>query len=213
MGLAVSLGTLACGPDTDPEGIEWLRKDFLQVNRVLAAHGLPRHEEPECLPDFPYRGQLLGFPYSWLHYLRRAVAFARQVPDQFCPVAVNENPADDERIDRELSVMMDSHLICHSDCQGFYVPIDFPEPLYDDQEEGLPGGILGSSQQALQETIQAAHLLGIPVVDGRLSDEAAKTIVEEPDGLHPYWIERKVWLTMFEAFRHSVEYKCAVVFG
>jgi hypothetical protein len=214
MGLAVSLGVLASDSDADPEGIEWYRQSFLQVNRVLAAHGLPPHEEPESLPDLPYRGQPLGFPYSWLHYLRRAVAFARQAPNQFCPVAEGENPANDERIDEELSVVMDSHLICHSDCEGFYVPFDFPVPLYDDQEEGgLPGGIMGSSQRALQETMQAASLLGIPLVEGNLSDDAAKHIAEEPDGSHLYWIERKVWLTMFEAFRHSIEYKCAVVFG
>lgn len=213
MGLAVSLGVLASGPDADPEGAEWLRKNFRQVNRVLAAHGLPSHVEPEILPDFPYRGQPLSFPYSWLHYLRRAVAFARQAPDQFSPIQEDANPAADERIDEELSVYMDSHLICHSDCEGFYVPIDFPDPLYDDLEEGLPGGILGSSQRALHEVVQAAPLIGIPIQGGNLSNEEARKIAEEPDGSNPFWIERKVWLTMFEAFRHSIEYKCAVVFG
>lgn len=50
-------------------------------------------------------------------------------------------------------------------------------------------------------------------MDGKLSDEAAKSIAEEPDESHPYWIERKVWLTMVEAFRLSVEHRCAMVFG
>jgi len=108
---------------------------------------------------------------------------------------------------------MNSHFICHSGCEGFYVPIDFPEPLYDDLDGDLPGGILGSSQQALKEIMLAAPLLGIPLRGKKLSDKAAKDIANEPDGSHPYWIERKVWLTMFEAFRHSVEYKCAVIFG
>lgn len=108
---------------------------------------------------------------------------------------------------------MDCHLICHSDSEGFYVPIDFPEPLYDEEEGRIPGGgILGSSQRALQETIQAAPLIGIPLEDGHLSDEAAKCIAEEADQSHPYWIERQVWLTMYESFRQSVEYKCAVIF-
>jgi hypothetical protein len=142
------------------------------------------------------------------------VAFARQAPEEFCPLADGEDPTADERLDSELSVFLDSHLICHSDTEGFYVPVDFPKPLYDDDENGFPGGgILGSSQRALQETIGAADLLEIPLEEGKLSDEAAKSIVEEQDGAHPYWIERKVWLTMFEAFRHSVEYKCAVVFN
>jgi hypothetical protein len=213
MGLAVSLGVLASGPDADPEGVEWLREKFRHVNRILVAHGLPPHVEPEALPDFPYRGQPLSFPYSWLHYLRRAVAFARQAPSEFCPVREDENPAEDVRIDEELSVYMNSHLICHSDCEGFYVPIDFSEQLYDDEEDGLPGGILGSSQRALQEVMQAAPLIGISIQDGNISEEEARMIAKEPDGSNPFWIERKVWLTMFEAFRHSIEYKCAVVFG
>ena len=168
MSLAVSVGVLAAEHDADPEAVEWLRAGFHEVNRVLAAHGLPLHQEPEHLPDFRYRGQLLSFPYSWLHYLRRALAFARQAPDQFCPVMDGTSPTEDERLDKEYSVFLDSHLICHSDTEGFYVPIDFPEPLYDDQEEGLPGGILGSSQRALQEVRQAAPLLGIPLERGAI---------------------------------------------
>jgi hypothetical protein len=209
MSLAVSVGVLA-DPHPDPEGLEWLRASLQQVNQVLAAHGLPPHDEPESLPELRDRSQLLGFPYSWLHDLRRAVAFARQAPDEFCPVPAGANPADDDRIDTELFVMMDSHLICHSDCEGYYVPIDFPEPLFDDR---LQGGILGSGPRALQEVCEAAPLLGIPLVDGSLSDEAARQIAEEADGSNPYWIERKVWLTLFEAFRQSVEYRCAVHFG
>jgi hypothetical protein len=213
MGLAVSVGVLAGKDNADPEGLDWLRAGFREVNRVLAAHGLPLHEEPESLPDIPNRGQLMSFPYSWLHYLRRAAAFARQAPDQFCPVAEGVDPAQDEMLDREYFVIMDSHLICHSDSEGFYVPIDFTEPLYDDQEEGLPGGILGSSQRALEEVRRTAPLLGIPLDDGDLCDDAARSIASEEDGSSAYWIERQVWLTMFEALRQSVEHKCAVAFG
>jgi hypothetical protein len=212
MGLAVSVGVFA-EHKTDPEGLAWVRDGLQQVNRVLAAHGQPLHEEPESLPDLPDRAALGSFPYSMLHYLRRAVAYARRAPDQFCPVTEGSDPTKDERLDREYSVFMDSHFICHSDCEGFYVPIDFAEPLYDDQADGLPGGILGSSQRALQEIRQVAPLLGIPLEGGDLSDAAAKSIADEEDDSGPYWIERQVWLTMFEALRLSVEYKCAVMFS
>jgi hypothetical protein len=43
--------------------------------------------------------------------------------------------------------------------------------------------------------------------------EAARAVAKEPDGSHPFWLERKIWLSMFEAFRHSVEYRRAVVYG
>jgi hypothetical protein len=211
MSLAVMVGVLA-GDDQDADAVEFYRQAFREVNRLLAAHGLPSHTEPESLPLEKHRGQLLSFPYSWLHYLRRAVAFARQAPEQFCPVPEDWDPSIDPRIDDEIS---DSkcHLICHSDTEGFYVPIDFPEPLYDDTDEKIPGGgIVGSSQRALQEAIEAAPLLGISLKNGQLSDEAANRIAEEQDESHPFWIERQVWLTMYEAFRESVADKCAVVF-
>jgi len=213
MGLAVSIGSLACAVDQDAEGAESLREGFRHVNRVLIANGLPSHIEPEAMPDLADRSKLSSMPYAWLHYLRRAVAFARQAPGAFCPVREDENPAADERIDEELSVFMNSHLICHSDCEGFYVPIDFPGPLYDVRNDGLPGGILGSSQRALQEVVQAAPLLSISLNDTNVSDATARGIADEAEGSHPYWIERKVWLCMFERLRHSIEYRCAVVFG
>jgi hypothetical protein len=213
MGLSLSVGYLAWlnKEDIDPKAVPWLRENLVHVNRVLRAHDLPEHVEPEELPEFVDRG-LLGFPYSWLHYLRRAVAYARQAPDEFGPLPEGEDASEDNRIDRELSVFMDSHLICHSDCEGYYVPIDFPEPLYDDSDE-LVGGILGSSQQALAEVVLTAPLLGIELKDGRPTKPVIDTIQHEEDRAHPLWIERQVWLAMYEKFRLSIEHKTAVVFG
>lgn len=213
MSLAVSVGSLAwCLEEGYAEDAESYRADFREINRVLAANGLPPHVEPEVLPDLTDRSPLSGMPYTWLHYLRRAVAFARQAPGEFCPVPEGEDPWNDPRIDRELSVKLNCHLICHSDTEGFYVPIDFPEPLYDDRDDGLVGGILGSSPQARRELILTAPLLGIRLMDGKLSDDTARQITDEADGDHPYWVERKVWLHLFERFRHSIEYGAAVMF-
>jgi hypothetical protein len=213
MGLSISVGSLAWlkKEEADPEAMVWLRKELAHVNRVLRANGLPEHVEPEELPPWVDRG-LSGFPYSWLHYLRRAVAFARQAPAEFGPLPDGEEASEDRRIDRELSVFMDSHLICHSDADGFYVPIDFPEPLYDDNDE-LTGGILGSSQRALAEVVLAAPLLGIEMENGKPTKTAVDTIREEEDEAHPLWVERQVWLAMYEKFRLSIEHGTAVVFG
>jgi len=207
MGLAVSVGVLS--GMNDEEGRESLLQDFERINRALAAEGLPLHREPASVPKLLHRNDLVSFPYRWLHCLRRAVAFARQAPEEFCPLAEGEDVASDPRIDTELFVRMDSHLICHSDCEGLYVPIDFSISLYDDE---LPGGCVGSSQRALAEVLLAAPLLSIPLVGGKLADEVAGEIAQAADGSHPYWIERQVWLTMYESFRHSIEHKCAVVF-
>jgi hypothetical protein len=225
MGLAISVGTLAFALHHDPEAAQWLREGFGEVNRVLDAHGLPRHAEPESFPDTVDRPGLSwdrgmrrglwlsGMPYSWLHYLRRAVAFARQTPGEFRPLGERDDPTADERLDYELSVVMDSHVICHSDCEGFYVPIDFPEPLYDDRDDGIPGGILGSSQRALAELVLTAPLLGIVLRDGELHDRDAIALGEEAEGSHRYWIERYARLYFSERLRQSIAWRSAVVFG
>lgn len=212
MGLAIEVGTLAYWlNDTKPdeEGLEWLRKKLARINKTLTEAGLPEHHEPEILPARKSRAYLSSFSYSDIHYLRRAVAYARQAPEKFCPLPEGANPARDLVIDNELSIYMDSHFICHSDCEGFYVPIDFEEILYDD---GLPGVMLGSSQQALAEIVRAAPLLGITLADGELSDKEASKIAKDTNDLGQYWIERQVWLTMYEVFRYSIAQGTVVMF-
>jgi hypothetical protein len=225
MGLSISVGALAFCREHDADEAAWLREDFKEVNRILAAHGLPPHIDPEFLPSRQIGAELTferglrrgmwlsGMPYSWLHYLRRAIAFARQASREFHPVPDGENPAQDERIDYELFVRMDSHIICHSDCEGFYVPLDFPEPLYDDRDDSMIGGVIGSSQRSLQELLQAAPLLGIAVQDGVLTEESTIAILHEAEGTHPFWIERYAWLYFFERLRESIALRSAVVFG
>jgi hypothetical protein len=211
MSLAISVGVLA-GDRPDSDAVAYDRENFRHVNRVLATNGVPPHVEPETLPDFPYRGQPVSFPYAWTPYLHRAVAYARRAPDQFRPVAEGENTAKDRRLDAELYTFAESHLICHSHTEGYFVPVDFPDPLAD-TEDMLPGRVLGSSQRALADLVRTAPLLGVRLEGRELSDEAAWAIAEEADGSHPCWIERKVWLAMFEAFRLSVRHGCAVVYG
>jgi hypothetical protein len=76
MSLAIEVGQLAYSLKLESEGADWLRKHFEEVNRLLTANGLPPHREPETLPPIRNRAGLLSFPYSYLHYLRRALAYA-----------------------------------------------------------------------------------------------------------------------------------------
>jgi hypothetical protein len=212
MSLAVSVGHLAFLLADDAEAAERFRGQLAEVNRLLAANGLPSHQEPETLPPRK-RGVGRGsFPYSWVHYLRRALAYARQAPGELQPLGEDNEPGEDLRLDREYSRTPYSHLICHSDCDGYYVPIDFPQPLYAPRNSRLTGGILGSSHQALQELIQVAPLIDIKLKDGVLSHAQASAIAAEEEGTHPYWIERQVWLTLYEAMQESIARKSLVVF-
>jgi hypothetical protein len=225
MGLAVSVGTLASALEQgDTDTVTILRRDFKQINRLLEAEGLPAFTEPESLPpikDRPglkwdrglQRGMWLSnVPYSWFGHMQRAIAFARQAPpgEKFTPMPADWEFSEDPWITEEMFAN-ESHILCHSSTEGYFVPIDFPEPIHDDGSR-LTGEILGSSQHASQELVETAPLLGISLRSGKLSDKAAAIIAEEQEGSHPYWIKRHVWLLLFDRFRQSIEFGTAVVF-
>ena len=217
MGLDIGIGVLAGLRDDDPDTAEWVRYELEAINRVLASNGLPPHVEPERLPPLPDLPGLSGWPYTWLPYLRRAVAYALRCPEGFRVFRENEDPTEDEMYDCMLATS-ESHIICHSDFEGYYVPIDFPEPLFDDLPNGDPGrlagGSLGSSQGGLQELVKTAPLLDIPLsAEGQLSDQELAAIADPSPDSHPHWIARQAWLGLYGAFRQSIEFRTAIRFG
>ena len=157
MGLAISVGTLADFLQNDPEGAEWFEGDVEIVNGVLASAGLPPHAEPRELPPLDSRASLDGFPYSFIHYLRRAYAHSVVSPGWTAtPMEEGADPSEDPAVQAALDIA-ESHLICHSDAEGFYVPVEFDEVLFseaEDEAEALTGGMLGSSYRLRDELVQ-----------------------------------------------------------
>ena len=195
----------------DAEGAEWIQKNVALVNQFLAEEGLPAHVEPREFGPAKKRLHVSSFPYSFLHYLRRAFArLSEGAP--VTPVPEGEDPTDDSYLDDAAS-MMDSHLLCHSDCEGYYVPIDFAEPIFDVEDRGLPGGMMGSSQGLMKELIQVAPAIGIELQKGELSDGEAAKIAAENDESKPFYIERLVWLALYENARVSIANKTLLVFS
>lgn len=220
MGLAVAThvfaGALGDGndPENDPEYLDHLRDQLRAINDLLAGEGLPPHHEATTRGPATARDQLGGVPYSFVHYLRRAYARAHENPDEpLTPVAEGEHPADDPAVEH-LAYMFESHLLCHSDCDGYYVPVDFDEVLFPDDELGLPGGMIGSSQALVRELVYTAPYLGIRLVDGELTDAEIGRIYEEhgDDDEHPLYRERETWLLFYEAARISVANSTIITF-
>lgn len=203
MGLAIEVGALAYLIQHDPEGAEWVREGIASASAVLVDNGLPAFSEPETVVRVERRG-CASFPYSFLHHLRRAFAYHRsgQTPPDGDMLPEHDAVIADE------STMFESHLLCHSDAEGYYLPIDFPEPIFDD---AVPGGMLGSSQGLLRELIEVAPAIAIPLTDGRPSpateDELA-AIVDEGR----WWRARLVWFALYQAARISVQQQTAIVF-
>lgn len=213
MGLAIGVGDLADAIKNDPEAADCFKEEFATLNEVLKAENLPVHDEPTELPQISSRSDYDGFPYSFMHYLRRFYARSINNADWIpIPVKEGEEPAEDEVLDEQAS-MCESHLLCHSDCEGYYLPLDFDDVLISDDHE-IPGGLLCSSYQLMKELIAIAPKLGIKIVDGKLSDVEASTINQEvSEQKGGFWIEKLVWLSLFEAARLSIEYKSAIHFG
>ena len=213
MGLAISVGALADLQDEDPEGAQWLQDAIGEANVLLQQAGLPQHIEPASLPDLDSRAMLDSFPYSFLHYLRRAYAHAA-LDGQWraTPLPEGEEPADDPVLD-EAQDTFDSHLICHSDCEGFYFPIVFDEVIFADDEHALLGGMLGSSYKLREELVTVAPALGIFLLGDVLGDDEAERInarIEAEEGLDR---ELSAWMAAYEACRLSIEHKTAIVFN
>jgi hypothetical protein len=203
MGLTASIGFLESLRD-EPAGQARFRQRLTGVNAVLRAEGLPEHVEPTELPPHTYRSELDSIGWDWLHCLRRLHALVLHGVE---PTPAPENYPGrelDPMIDEELSVHLRSHLIVHSDADGWYVPIDFRDMLYGD----VPGRILGSSPRLLAELRSLTGPLGIvPDVDD--AEAARLNAVTDAD---PWWREKYAWLHLFEAARLSVELSTAIVF-
>lgn len=215
MGLSISVGVLASNC-ADKEACAYLRRGFKEVNRLLKSNKLPLHKEPSNLPRLDYRKRsVIGQPYSNLHHLRRAVAYAIRGYTKL-PDFGDADPCEDDMYDRVLSCF-ESHIICHSDCEGFYVPVDFAEPLYDDLKDSDPrcivGGILGSSQGAMRELVKVAPLLGIRLKAGNVSDREFARLDTLSHGDSSEATAVHVWLNFFEAARLSIARATAIVFG
>lgn len=212
MGLAVTVGVLSDLLENDPEGAEWMEEDLAAANALLAANNLPTHVEPrDPLPEAS-RCPHNSFSSSSLHYLRRVYAHVTKEPTwRASELAEGEDPTKDPVLG-EVTNEMQSHLVCHCDAEGFYLPIDFTEVLIDDEGE-LPGGMLGSTQRLMAELATLAPVLKIELKDGELSNAEAKRLNREAEKRASFWTEKLVWLSLFEAARLSLKYKSAICFG
>jgi hypothetical protein len=208
MGLGISTHFLADMLAHDAEGAEWIQRNLGAVNEMLAERDLPPHIEPTTIAT-KMRQHCGSFPYSFLHYLRRAFAHVHEHL-ALTPVADGDDPAEDTAVE-DAAALFDTHLLCHSDAEGYYVPIDFDEVIVDTDERGLPGGFLGSTQRLMAELAQTAPAIGIALEHGTLSDAEVEAINRDADD-GPYWRERLVWLTLFEAARVSLADKTMIVF-
>lgn len=214
MGLAVGTHAYAYSlmSNDDPEYLADLRNELEALNALLASEGLPAHQEPETYGPVTSREEIGSLPYSFVHYLRRAYARAVENPGEtLAPVADGEDPTGDPAVEA-LTYMFESHLICHSDCEGYYVPVDFDMVLYPD-DDIIPGGMVGSTQGLLRELIYVAPYIGITMIGAELAETDLAVLRADHTDTHPFYRERETWFLLYESARVSLGNNTLIHFG
>ena len=216
MGLNMVVGILADPEDLDEDDYtDMLRADFMVVREVLDRAGAGPWDEPALNERDTASFEMWG--YSGLHTVRRLAAHLAQ--NARLPEPLKGQKATDDPLLKkayaDLPGDSDSpftHLIYHSDCEGYYVPVDFEQVIVD---ERLAGGYLGSSVRLLTETRSITAALGLPEDLDPDSDEifqAAETETPAGNGWQRYGIESYVCLRLIHAAEHSIETGAAIVF-
>lgn len=228
VGLGITVGMLSDLKRNDPEGAEYFRGQFEAVRSVLKAHGLPLYVEPEDLSD----SQVLSFGmhgYSGLHTLRRLAAHVmtgRPMPGPGGRDAA-QDPILAALYDGEdaLSLLEGpkpkdcptfTHLLEHSDAEGYYLPVNFDAVVYAPEASKIAGGAIGSSYRLLEETEYLMHLLGVPLdldPEDELFWSASSNQGEALEGWQRYGIESFTCSRLYHAARHSLELTSAIVFS
>jgi hypothetical protein len=210
MGLSISVGLIADLANADADGFDQHSRALDRLSRGLAAEGIDWHEPPAADPASA-RTCFAGFPHDYLTQLRRILVLVN-LGEPVTPAALVSDAQyelDRERIQDELA-MLASHLLCHADDAGYYVPVDFPDPLFLPEDAQVAGaGMVGSSQRLLAELAGIAPALGIPLDD--------RGVAVEPDDHgpatdRPFATERFTWYQLYRACRASIASGRAVVF-
>ena len=213
MGLTVVVGVLA-GAGGEDAG--YVRAQLAVAGELLDRAGAGQWAEPELDERDVLAGDMWG--YSGLHAVRRvAVHLGRTgiLPD---PLQEAHRAAGDPLLRKayaefpgELAGPFD-HLIHHSDCEGYYVPVDFGPVIAD---ERLAGGYLGSSVRLLAETRRVVSAVGLPEDLDPDSEEVIGACDAGPQasgGWRRCGIESYGCLWLIQAAKHSIATGAAIAF-
>ncbi|MDX3214331.1 hypothetical protein PV318_02045 [Streptomyces sp. ME02-6991-2B] len=156
--------------------------------------------------------------YSGLHTVRRLAVHLAAGQGLPKPLDQDQRASDDPLLSKVYAAIPGDppgpfdHLIHHSDCEGYYVPVDFAHVIVDKKARG---GYLGSSVRLLAETRRLAEALGLPEdLDPHSEEvfEAADAEVPATEGWQRYGVESYVCLQLLQAAKLSIATGAAIAF-
>lgn len=234
MGLCLSVGFMAELKENDPEGYEDFKATLDRVSQALVAEGLPPHHEPETVgPSDAISFDMFG--YSGLHYLRRIAAHLTY--SEKLPSPGNKHASEDElqkkyydeacgpsgvkgllslfKKSREKRTLDFNHLMLHSDCEGFYLPVEFSDVIFPASTLEIPGEMVGSAQRLLKECRRLAAELAIPHDVDAEGSELWDAADQQGEGLgwKAYGVESLTCVRLMRACEASIRSGAALVFA
>ena len=213
MGLNIVVGILAGAED---EYANYVREQFAVIRELLDRAGAGQWAEPELDERDVLEGDMFG--YSGLHTVRRVAVHLEETRTLPGPLEEAHRAADDPLLTKTYAEFPGEpagpfdHLIHHSDCEGYYVPVDFGQVIVD---ERLAGGYLGSSVRLLAETRRIASALGLPEdldPDSAEVLDACDTKAPAAEGWQRYGIESYGCQRLIQAAEHSIASGAAIAF-
>ncbi|MEM9538104.1 MAG: hypothetical protein AAGA60_01185 [Cyanobacteria bacterium P01_E01_bin.42] len=185
---------------------QYLEKTLKKISNFLIDLGWKEWEEPKNI-KIQRRSVMNSFPYRDWYHLRRRYAYIKDGQGN-----IKFQEEDEQDIDNvvERWTIPSLHLMYHSDYNGYYIPIDFPEVL---EIPDIDDSCVGSSIRLLEELKEIAPYLDIQMNGDDISDREFSRVYEESMDESPSGIEKMVWLTIHEMAKLSKRYKTAIVFG
>jgi hypothetical protein len=232
MGLCLSVGILVEMKKCDEEGYGYCLEQFSKINKVLKKAGIDEHCEPE---DIAFKDTFSCdmWGYSGIHYLRRIAAYLAQgkglpepgdedtykdsMVDSYYEVAANSNTGLFKslfsiRLPNELDFQ---HLMMHSDCEGYYIPLDFDDVLLSPKRFKIAGAMIGSTYRLYDECKELAKHLELPLELDHENERLLNAGENQGSGSSKwerYGIESFTCLRLLRACEVSLKHKAAIVF-
>jgi hypothetical protein len=217
MGLSIIVGVLADAESQDEaDYVAYLQAQFAVIEDLLDRAGVGPWAEPELDPRDVLDGAMFG--YSGLHTVRRLAVHLAETGTLPDPLEEGHEATDDPLLRKAYTEVTGGstgpfdHLLNHSDCEGYYVPVDFEQVIADDR---LVGVCLGSSVRLLAETRRIANALGLPEDLDPDSQEVLAACQARPPatgGWQRYGIESHGCLQLIHAAKHSITTGAAIAF-
>ncbi|NER00547.1 MAG: hypothetical protein F6K30_28270 [Cyanothece sp. SIO2G6] len=179
-----------------------------EINSVLEAHGLARYTE-----DFELCDKNLTLPevvcsYKDLHCLR--YLSAKIIENDFCleKISLKGKCKISPKLRNKIYRDKKSHLICHSDFDGYYIPVDFSEVIREPDTVGW----LGSSFQLCRELTEIAKSLNFEL--GEYMPDLKKLSNERGEELKETTFRNQKWLLLclYNIAKASIVHNSAIYF-